>query len=176
MTLSSHWTSSLSYGTPISDKPLLRLLYCKKNENDKPSMRCVCCSTGLLWQPIATLQDFQKLTKSGVPYTYSYLGYYWWKWYLRLYVINFYPLFWSPFPIKNEKNVIYGRPLGFSLVIIGANFSIVVCICSSELATMTCNEGGEILSPNLTIHGRTVQRYSAKMIRLSWEEMIKANI
>jgi len=28
----------------------------------------------------------------------------------------------------------------------------------SELATMTCNEGGEILSPNLTIHGRTVQR------------------
>ena len=107
---------------------------------------------------------------------YSYLGYYWWKWYLRLYVINFFPFFWSPSPIKNEKNVIYGRPLGFSLVIIGANFSIVVCICSSELATMTCNEGGEILSPNLTIHGRTVQRYSAKMIWLSWEEMIKANI
>ena len=49
--------------------------------------------------------------------------------------------------------------LGFSLVIIGANFSIVVCICSSELATMTCNEGaGEILSPNLTLHGETVQR------------------
>ena len=163
MTLSSHWTSSLNYGTPSLGKPLL-LFMSIANESNKPSMR-------LLLQPIPTLQYFQKwvchifvFRIMLVEVVFTFINH------------QFCPLILVPFPHQKwKKTVIYWRPLGFSLVIIGANFSIVVCICSSELATMTCNEGGEILSPNLTIHGRTVQRYSSKMIRLSWEEITKAN-